>query len=148
MLKSEFEKLTGREVSDEYYEIIETAYMASCLDREDFCKTWESASGPATLLLEELASRIKSLESEVLRYKDGPVKAGKKLLAVANTIPVERDGRNVVAVDGTVIDIAVLLKDTSRLLLTDKAYTKECLEKGYDLSVFDRQYLLKLMNNE
>ena len=148
MLKSEFEKLAGIEVSDEYYRLIETVYIALKMDKAEFCKVWKGISAPDIYIIEELASRIKSLESEDLHYKDGSVKAGKKLLAVADTIPVERDGRNVVAVDGTVIDIAVLLKDTSRLLLTDKAYTRECLEKGYGLSDFDRQYLLKLMDNE
>lgn len=151
MLKSEFEKLTGREVSDEYYEVVETAYMASSLDKVEFCEAWESASGPVTFLLEELASKIKSLEGEVCRYKevaDGASRAGRHLLEVVNK-ELASDGRRIIIPGANNdIDIAVLLKDTSRVLLTGKAYIKECLEKGYSLSEYDRQYLLNLMDNE
>ena len=151
MLKSEFERLTGGTVSDEYYEVVETAYMASSLDKDEFCKTWKSASIPVTHILEELASRIKSLEGEVCRYKDAESTAsrvGKQLLEVVNR-ELACDGKRIIITGvNTDIDIATLLKDTSRLLLTDKAYTRECLEKGYSLSDSDRQYLLNLMDNE
>lgn len=151
MLKSEFEKLTGRTVSDEYYEVVETAYMASSLDKYEFCEAWESASVPVTLILEELTSKIKSLEGEVCHYKevaDGASRTGRHLLEVVNKELTSDGIRIIIPGANTDIDIAVLLKDTSRVLLTGKAYIKECLEKGYSLTDEDRQYLLDLMDHE
>lgn len=39
MMKSEFENLAGREVTDEHYRAIETLYMSSKLKKTEFAKT-------------------------------------------------------------------------------------------------------------
>lgn len=39
MMKSEFENLAGREVTDEQYRAIETLYMSSNLEKTEFVKS-------------------------------------------------------------------------------------------------------------
>ena len=39
MMKSEFENLAGREVTDEQYKAIETLYMSSNLEKTEFVKS-------------------------------------------------------------------------------------------------------------
>lgn len=42
MMKSEFENLAGREVTDEQYRAIETLYMSSNLEKTEFVKKHET----------------------------------------------------------------------------------------------------------
>lgn len=42
MLQWEFEKLLGREATEEEYEKAHAVYLACTLNKEDFCKEWEA----------------------------------------------------------------------------------------------------------
>ena len=86
MMLSEFEKLTGLEVTTAEYEKIEAEYMESPDDKAKFCKMWLKKGGPQRLhnaRLEEIEHLKKTIED--LEHKLMKSKTGRFLISTART---------------------------------------------------------------
>ena len=134
MLKSEFDSLTGSKVSDDAYETAEAIYMASSMDKGDFCRAWKDLTPIALELVKDLAKAVDIYREKSQAQSAIAESAGKMLLELANRTGAG-GGRDI-------------LRGQSEQLLGRKAYIKECFEKGYSLTDEDRQYLLDLMDHE
>ena len=74
MMKDEFEKLAGYEVStDDYIQIIEPMYLAVCLSKEEFVKTLDKkrfALKPLKSYIKEMKKLAKELKESCTHYTD------------------------------------------------------------------------------
>ena len=78
MMKAEFEKIAGYEVSNEdYFEIIEPMYMATNLTKEDFVKTVSKkrfALKPIKKIVKEMRKAAQELKETAGHYTDYELK--------------------------------------------------------------------------
>ena len=72
MLRSEFEERTGLKVTTDEYNEIDIAYMASSLEKDDFCKMWKAMNDVARQQMIYIAKQ--------LNEKDKALFASEKLL--------------------------------------------------------------------
>lgn len=79
MLQSEFKERTGVDVSFDEYQAIEKVYMASDLDKDEFCKTWCKMN----------ASRIKAAK-KAMAEKVAKDKARTRLFNIIRKLEKER----------------------------------------------------------
>lgn len=82
MLQKEFEDRTGVKVSFEEYSAIETVYLESCLDKDEFCKIWCKMN----------ASRVKKAQEDA-KTKEQERKTKDTLLSIINKINIETEKR-------------------------------------------------------
>ena len=98
MMKEEFEKIAGYEVSwEDYYEIIEPMYTAVSLNKADFVKTLDKkrfALKPAKSIVKEMRKIAKELSETCTQYTD--YEKREKLEELAHKY-IERIGRKGIA---------------------------------------------------
>lgn len=80
MLRSEFEERTGLKVTADEYNEIDIAYMASTLEKDDFCKMWKTMNDVArqqmVYMAKELNHQIEANSSVLKRQKEDRIKMG------------------------------------------------------------------------
>ena len=83
MLQSEFEERTGLKVTADEYNEIDIAYMASSLEKDDFCKMWKTmdyvARQQMIYMAKELQIIAKKNSSELKCWKEERIKIGEFL---------------------------------------------------------------------
>lgn len=83
MLQSEFEERTGLKVTADEYKSIDSAYMASSLQKDAFCEMWKSMNDVARqqmiYMANELNLRTKSNCEALKRQQEDRIKMGEFL---------------------------------------------------------------------
>ena len=83
MLHSEFEERTGLKVTADEYNEIDIAYMASTLEKDDFCKMWKTMNDVARqqmiYMAKELNLQIKANCEALKRQQEDRIKMGEFL---------------------------------------------------------------------
>ena len=83
MLRSEFEERTGLKVTTDEYNEIDIAYMASTLEKDDFCKMWKTMNDVARqqmiYMAKELNYQTKARIEVLKRQKEDRIKMGEFL---------------------------------------------------------------------
>lgn len=124
MLQKEFEDRTGVNVSLEEYSAIETVYMASDLDKDDFCKMWCKMNSSRVM---KSKSDTKSKE-EARKLKDSLIEIRNKLSSEACNV-----GK---------LPLTIAFLSNKELTLLEKSgieiqiSEKEMLEYGYSYQRF------------
>jgi hypothetical protein len=131
MQKQEFESLAGMKVSDAEYKDIERVYMsADGMGKQEFCVAWRD--GKLAYIVDELVSRVESLERVRDRWRDKIDEAEEKSEAVARVLLRKAEELG----DGELKSAAIDLVGIMSVTLTD-------VEKGYSLSEAERQYIIE-----
>lgn len=86
MMKTEFENLAGREVTDEQYRAIETLYMSSNLEKTEFVKSMKP-------ILKNIPQpeKKKDIKRMVVRDRSGYRKTPNGYLNLSDAVHMERN---------------------------------------------------------
>lgn len=97
MLKNEFEKLVGYEVSDSEYRVIECCYMAAGddVDKEQFCKEWKNPTEGSKMFL-KIADKITSERSKAMEESKNAQGQLEKIVNLLSEHGLKWDGDDVV----------------------------------------------------
>lgn len=159
MLLKEFIERTGFTPTENYYtKVIEPEYMASELDKDQFCKQWKRNGGiqkAYDALKGDLASSstdVLNLHQTLNKYKEILAKAGDMLddeRKESKVLQQTYDSLNENFLN--LVDFLIQQPDPAAIrdkvieLVGAKEYLRTKLEKGIDLNEADKAMLLKIL---
>ena len=130
MLKTEFEALYGKHVTDEQYKDIERLYMASNLMKDEFVNEFKklSKAGEVSPLLLDILDKTQLYKDKADERKNQLTKLGKWLISISDRemTPEEMDNA---------------LRAKALEVLEETAYLMTLLDNGSPLRESDRELM-------
>lgn len=120
MTQQEFEQRIGRKVSIEEYAKADAVYMASSLEKDEFCRDYKDHD---CKLIQDLAHRSNGFEAAMKATSTQLLELGRRLAQLAN----EKNDEE--------------LRYESRNILGMSGYIKHCIEKKYILTDDDLRFV-------
>lgn len=123
MTQQEFNERTGLNANAETYESIEKVYMNTDLDKDTFCKAWESNRGllheieTKTVLARILAEELQEQQNQMVGF----------LIVQAEKWS------------------AIDLRNKAIQMIGEKEYLRRKIEKGYNLWEEDKKMLIEIL---
>ena len=121
MTQKEFENRVGRHVSTEEYVNANSVYLASGMEKDEFCEKYLGSDKDLLLSITDIYyAKEKAFDA-----------LGEKMESLTKIIlDIAYDGEN------------TSLRNDVRQILGQRAFVRFCLEKGYELDQQDRVFVL------